>query len=189
MRKIVLFFTLLLSTPLFAAIPVQDLQITEKGIGPIQSTMQYGAIKKALQPDYQLKVDKNFMVDLEAVEVSQKNEPLFYLVFAPGTKITDNATYHSIVVVSPKIQTKEQVGPGTTIDFAEKKYGAATLSYSVENESREFVAFEKQPAKLQFRTGTAKDAGVYSPKEGEDSYFSTNQYKAGAKIQSVIVAG
>jgi hypothetical protein len=71
---------------------------------------------------------------------------------------------------------------------AEAIYGKATLSYNVENESREGLVFANQPTrKIMFvpKAEGKQFAGVYGA--GQEGFFQTNKYQPNAVIKYVMV--
>ena len=76
----------------------------------------------------------------------------------------------------------------TKLDELTLIYGKATLSYNVDNESREGVVFATQPTrKIMFvpKAEGKQFAGVYGA--GKGGFFQTNKYQPNAVIKSVMV--
>ncbi|MBD1911363.1 hypothetical protein H6G02_19165 [Leptolyngbya sp. FACHB-16] len=147
--------------------------------------MTLGDLKRAL-PGATFEVKSPFMVDFDAIAVSQDNATQFYILYLAGDTFEDTDTVQGLLTDNSSFRTDQGVGPGSSIADAEGAYGNATLSYNTENESREYVRFENHPSpNLAFYTGTGSEAGVYP--EQESSFHETQDYRPEATIKSVMV--
>ncbi|GAB4463411.1 MAG: hypothetical protein OHK0037_15960 [Elainellaceae cyanobacterium] len=161
--------------------------ISAEGIGPAKLGMTLGELKQAL-PDATFEVRSPFIVDFDAIAVSQNGKPQFYVLYLAGESFGDNDVVQGVLTDNPSYRTDRGVGPGTAIAQAERIYGDATLSYNTQNESREYVRFAQHPASnLSFGTGNgnAETAGIY-PSPAAD-YNETQQFREDATIESVLV--
>jgi hypothetical protein len=162
--------------------------ISSDGIGDAQLGMTLGALKQKLGSEAEFKVQSPFIVDFDAIAVSQSGSVQYYILYLADQSFEDDDVIQGLLTENPTFQTVESVGPDTSIQQAEQAYGKATVSYSTSNESREYVRFERQPASnISFSTGTAGEtsAGVYASPTGE--YNETQTIKGNAKIKSVLV--
>jgi hypothetical protein len=149
-----------------------DFLITAQGIGPAKIGTTYGQIKQALGSAYTYSEVSPFMVDFAATAVLREGVSgffpgraiAFYLVYPEGTALNDSLVINAFVTANPKYQTAQGTGPGTLLSEAVKDYGKALLSFNVDNESREFVKFEREPSGLKFQPEalTHSFAGDYS---------------------------
>lgn len=147
--------------------------------------MTLGELKQAL-PEATFEVKSPFMVDFDAIAVSQNSATQFYILYLAGDTFADTDPIQGLLTDNADFQTDKGIGPGSSIAEAEEAYGNATLSYNTDNESREYVRFEKHPSpNLAFYTGTGGDAGIYP--EQESSFYETQEYRPEAKIKSVMV--
>ncbi len=164
--------------------------ISAGGIGAAQLGMTLGSLKQAL-PEAEFEVRSPFIVDFDAIAVRQNGVEQFYILYLAGETFTDADTIQGLFTTNPDYQTAEGVGAGTAIQQAEAAYGAVTLSYSTNNESREYARFEQQPStSIAFGTGTVTAdstdaAGVYSTPASE--YNETQDYRDDARLESVLV--
>ncbi|WP_448599309.1 hypothetical protein [Thermoleptolyngbya sp.] len=161
--------------------------ISAEGIGPAKLGMTLGELKQAL-PNATFEVKSPFIVDFDAIAVSQNGKPQFYILYLAGESFGDGDVVQGVLTDNPSYRTDRGVGPGTAIAQAEQIYGDATLSYNTQNESREYVRFAQHPASnLSFGTGNgnAETAGIYPSPTSE--YNETQQFREDATIQSVLV--
>ena len=175
----------------------QDFLIAPQQIGPVKAGMTLGEIKQALGDRVQYQPEENFLVDFSAIAVLQGNEVLFYLMFYEGDPMGDEDVVPLVWVENPKFQTAEGIGPGTTIRQASQAYGQPTLSFSYDDEAREYVRFEQGPEKLLFRCTSPIDnpqseagvfAGLYDLDSPQDSsFYSTQSYRDNAELSAIIV--
>jgi hypothetical protein len=174
-------------TPIAAAEPENRL-ISAEGIGVARLGMTLGELKQQLGPSAELVVQSPFIVDFDAIAVRQEGEVQFYILYLANQPLTDQDVIQGLLTENSAYQTAEKVGPGTSVADAEAAYGAVTLSYNTENESREYARFANQPAgNLSFGTGNgnAEAAGIYS--SPTQSYNETKQFKPDATIRSILV--
>ena len=168
--------------------PSASVAITDRTIGAAKVGMTFGELKKALGSTAQFKVESPFMVDFDAVAVSQSGKVQYRIIYAAGTKLKDTDVIELLMTDNPNYKTVQGVGPSMTLKQAEAIYGKATLSYNVDNESRENVVFANQPSKKFLFVPKADGkqfAGVYGP--GKGGFFQTNKYQPNAVIKSVMV--
>ncbi len=178
------------SVPVAAAVPPATAAetISEAGIGTAKLGMTVGDLKKQLGANYKFEVKSPFMVDFDALAVSQASKVQFYIVYPAGTPPTNSQRIQALITDNPAFRTAEGVGASTLIKEAEAVYGKATLSYNTSNESREYVTFAKKNyRKIAFRAGKKGGgfAGIYSAQNAE--YNETIKYQDGAFIKSVEV--
>ncbi|MEB3230749.1 MAG: hypothetical protein VKJ64_07055 [Leptolyngbyaceae bacterium] len=169
--------------------------ISATGIGPAQLGVTVGALKKLLGNGVQFKAQSPFLSDFDAIAVQQGDQTLFYLLYLAGDPLDDEDVILGILTTNPRYQTGAGVGVGTPIQTAEAAYGNATLSHNTDNESREYVRFERHPAtNLSFTTQpvpAAADgslppfAGTYA--NSAVQYNETEEYQADASLQAVLL--
>jgi len=150
--------------------------------------MTLGELKQKLGAEAQLTAQSPFMVDFDAIAIRQNGQVQYHILYLAGQTFGDRDLIQGLMTSNSGYKTAKDVGPGTLLTQAEAAYGKATLSYNTQNESREHVRFEQQPApNLSFRTGTAgqQSAGIYPTSAGE--YHETQQFKKDAAIDSVLV--
>lgn len=99
----------------------------------------------------------------------------------PDSIIKEDAIIEQIEVWGYSYKTIEGIGPGTTINDAEKKYGPVKEIMLSEIESREYVEFENNPKGIGFRIDYS---GVF-----DAGKRITKRYRSGGKIMSVIISG
>ena len=169
--------------PSSASVAIGDRTIGEAKVG-----MTFGQLKQALGSTAQFKVESPFMVDFDAVTVSRSGKVQYRIIYAAGTKLKDTDVIELLMTDNPNYKTAQGVGPGMTLKQAEAIYGKTTLSYNVDNESRENVVFANQPTKKIMFVPQAEGkqfAGVYGA--GKGGFFQTNKYQTNAVIKSVMV--
>ncbi|MEG4326022.1 hypothetical protein [Microcoleus sp. herbarium5] len=168
--------------------PAASLTISDRTIGAAKVGMTFGQLKKALGSTAQFKVQSPFMVDFDAVAVSQSGKVQYRIIYAAGTKLKDSDVIELLMTENVNYKTVQGVGPGMTLKQAEAIYGKATLSYNVDNEMREGVVFAKQPTRNIMFVPKAEGkqfAGVYGA--GKGGFYQTNKYHPNAVIKSVMV--
>ncbi len=169
----------------------EDQKISATGIGPAKLGMTLGELKKELGSKAEFKVQSPYIVDFDAIAVSQGGKVQYYILYPAGNPLTDSGKIDALVTENSNYKTEKGVGPGTSLKQAEAAYGDATLSYNLDNEGREYVQFANQPTKrLSFRLGNANDAslmGVYPSKSGAGGLSETKQFKDTASIRSIGV--
>lgn len=176
--------------------------ITHNQVGVAQLGMTFGALKQALGRETTFK-RVPLGVDMgEGMEVRQYGRTLFRVGFVdprPPTQqdpnqtpaITDQSVINLIMVSNPDFSTKEGVGPGTPLKDAIAQYGPATLSFSYENEGREYIEFARKIGpgvwiRSNQRTLTPF-AGIYPKTKRESSFHQTQQYQEHAGIGSIMI--
>jgi len=159
--------------------------ITGSSIGVAELGMSFGDLKQAL-PTATFEVRSPFMVDFDAIAISQGTETLFYILYFAGDSFDDTAPIQGLLTENPAFRTPDGIGPGSPIAEGVAAYGAPTLSYNIDNESREYVRFTDHPSpSLAFRTGTGAEAGIYP--DITASFHETTEYQPEAVIQSVML--
>ena len=136
-----------------------------------------------------LELKSLFMVDINAIAVNQMDEVQYYLLFITNTAPQDSDKITYIMTQNSRYKTKEGIKVGSTIKDAEAIYGKATLAYNTENESREYVEFERFPSSpsISFRPNSTDRegfAGIYAENK---SYNQTENYRDDAKIDTIEV--
>jgi hypothetical protein len=162
--------------------------ISAKGIGAAQLGITFAQLKQILGNEVTFTVKSPFIVDFDAIAVSKAGEIQYYILYLANQPFSDNDIVQGILTENPKFRTSEGVGAGTSIADAAKAYGKATLAYNTQNESREYVRFERQPASnISFATGNGSQqpAGIYPSPTSE--YNETQQFRPDATIKSVLV--
>ncbi|HBE20946.1 MAG TPA: hypothetical protein DEG17_06690 [Cyanobacteria bacterium UBA11149] len=151
--------------------------------------MSLGQLKQILKGKAEFKVQSPFIVDFDAIAILQNGKPQYYILYPAGSPMRDANIIEALVTDNPDYQTAEGIAPGTPLKKAAAVYGNPDLSYSLANESREYVKFAKQPSKhIAFRLGSANDgnlAGIYpSPKQ---EFNQTKEFKDTATIRLIEV--
>ncbi|MBF2078564.1 MAG: hypothetical protein IGR76_08595 [Synechococcales cyanobacterium T60_A2020_003] len=150
--------------------------------------MTLGELKQSLGDTAQFEVKSPFIVDFDAIAVRQNGEIQFYILYLAGEPAGDDDPIQGLWTDNPAYTTAEGVGAGTLISTAEDAYGDATLSFSYDNEGREYVRFANHPApNISFGTGNANTstAGIYPEFSG--GFNETQEYNPDATIQSVLL--
>jgi hypothetical protein len=109
-----------------------------------------------------------------------------------GEPSADDAAIEFVATLNDQFRTDAGVGPGTTLASAASAYGEPTLSYNVNDESREYARFPRAPGSLMFRVraaagdpgGSPAFAGRYT---SDDEYNETRRYDPAARIYMVMV--
>ncbi len=171
-------------------IPTNPAQkITSTGIGVAKIGMTYQELKQQLGNGYDFQVKTSFLEGFEAIAVTKSGKVQYYIPYPARTKFTNEDRIQHLMTDNPDYRTEKGVGPGTPIGQAASVYGGATLSFSKENESREFVGFGQQPNGLAFRPKPAKNrtfAGDYP--ESNSEYLKTKKYDVKAAIGQITVS-
>lgn len=160
---------------------LQDVQtITAKGFGRAELCLTGSELRERF-PDlvFEPYQGQGPLVDTEGVTVRDRDGKIAFFALAV---VGDGPKLNVLVTDNPDYKTEAGVGPGTTIADATLHYGAARLSYNVNNESREFVAFQYGPEDILFRTGSGEEAGIY---ESSEEHNETDRFREGAKIREV----
>jgi hypothetical protein len=171
-------------------IPTNPAQkITPNGIGVAKIGMTFQELKQQLGAGYDFQVKTTFMDGFEAIAVTKAGRVQYYIPYSAGTKFTNEDRIQHLMTDNPAYRTEKGVGPGTSIGQAASVYGGATLSFSKENESREFIGFGQQPSGLAFRPKPTKNrtfAGEYP--ESNSEYLKTRKYDPKAAIGQITVS-
>lgn len=169
--------------------PSQDQLISAEGIGVAKVGMTLGQLKKLLAGKAEFTVKSPFMVDFDAIAVSQQGKEQFYILYPALLRLADTDVIEALVTDNPNYRTTEGVGPGTPIKQAEAVYGQASLVYNTLNESREYIKFAKfNPKAIAFRAKAPEGkpfAGIYPASKGESK--QTQQFQKTATIGLVEV--
>lgn len=169
--------------------PTQNQLIWAEGIGPAKVGMTLGQLKQILAGKAEFTVKSPFMVDFDAIAVSQQGQEQFYILYPAMSRLADTDVIEALVTNNPNYRTTQGVGPGTPIKQAEAVYGQASLTYNTLNESREYVKFAKfNTTAIAFRTKAPEGknfAGIYPVSKGESK--QTKQFQKTATIRLVEV--
>lgn len=162
--------------------------ISADGIGSAKVGMTLGELKRLL-PGAEFTVKSPFIVDFDAIAVSQAGKDQFYILYPTLLRLADTDIIEALVTDNPNYRTAEGVGPGTPLKDAQTAYGEASLSYNTQNESREYVKFAKLNTKaIAFRVKPPQGkalAGIYSSSKGE--LKQTKDFQQTATINLVEV--
>lgn len=163
--------------------------ISAEGIGVARVGMTLGELKQLLAGKAEFTVKSPFIVDFDAIAVSQGGENQFYILYPTLLRLAETDIIEALVTDNPNYRTAEGVGPGTPIKDAKTAYGDASLSYNTQNESREYVKFAKLNTKaIAFRVKPPQGksvAGLYSSSKGE--LKQTKDFQPTATINLVEV--
>lgn len=158
------------------------------GIAYARTGMTIGDLRAALPPDARLGGLHAFMVDIDAMPVIREADTLLYVLIPTGEPSRDDAAITIVATVNDAMRTAEGIGPGSTLAEAAAAYGAPTLAYNINDESREYATFPQLPATIRMRVAPASDtspyAGVYDT-DGE--YRQTTRFDRTARIMMVLV--
>jgi hypothetical protein len=130
-------------------------------------------------------------VDLMGIPVIRDADTLLYLVF-PAHEVPDDSAVPLLAITDhPSVQTRESIGPGSTLAEAAIAYGAPRLRFSADDEMREYATFFRydHPG-LWFRVApgdTTFLAGRY-PGGALAGYGETDEYDGDARIMMVMVS-
>jgi hypothetical protein len=164
-------------------------RITPNGIGSAKIGMKFGELKQQLGSGFAFPVKTAFIPDFDAIAVTKGGVVQYYIPYPAGTNFSDDDRIQHLMTDNPNYRTEKGVGPGTPIIQAEGAYGSATLTFSRDNESGEFVSFTQTPQGLAFRPKPVKDntfAGKYP--ESNDDYLKTQKYDLKAAIGQITVS-
>jgi hypothetical protein len=163
--------------------------ISADGIGVARVGMTLGELKQLLAGKAEFTVKSPFIVDFDAIAVSQGGKDQFYILYPTLLRLAETDIIEALVTDNPNYRTAEGVGPGTPLKDAQTAYGDASLSYNTQNESREYVKFAKLNTKaIAFRVKPPQGksvAGIYSPSKGE--LKQTKDFQKTATINLVEV--
>jgi len=161
-------------------------EITPTRVGLAQLGMTLGELRTAMGEEASFSPTALGVDQGDGLEVSNYGEVQFVIGSHSGAPLDDASVISFIRVTNPNYKTSEGVGPGTALKQAIAQYGKASLSLNLENESREYITFEKGlPRNVWIQSNQwALDgaAGLYP--ESSDSYRTTEQFKEKAAIGS-----
>lgn len=163
--------------------------ISPDGIGAARQGMTLAEIRGSLGAGLHIgEPDERFMVDLVVLPVVRGQDTLYHLVFPADETPADGRVPLLALTDHPASRTPEGIGPGSTLAEAQARYGAPTLSYSADNEMREFAAFPGYPhPSVNFRVApgdTVFLAGRYEPGAAQGR---TTEFDGAARIMMVMV--
>ena len=167
----------------------RDALIRADGIAHVRSGMTIGALRDSLPADTRLGTLAPFMVDIDAMSVVRDADTLYYVLIVAGEPSRDDAAVNTVATMNESFRTAEGIGPGSTLAEAAAAYGAPTLSYNTNDESREYASFPRLPESIRVRVAPASDtspfAGMYDT-QGEHN--ETSRYDPAARVMMVLVA-
>lgn len=172
-----------------ATAAVGGIEIGPEGIGAARVGMTVADIRTALGPDIRLgELNDRFMVDLIAIPVLRGQDTLYYLVFPADESPNEQSVPELAVTKNPEVQTKERIGPGSTLAEAAAAYGSPTLSYSADDEMREYAAFPGyRHSNTSFRITPGDTVFLAGRYEREGHNGETTEYDPNARIMMVLV--
>lgn len=166
-----------------------DFLISVKGIGSARLGMTLKQLKRKLGTDTKFQTVSSFMVDFDAIAVYQSGMVQYYILYPSGTNFSDSDPIELLLTDNPHYLTAEGVGAGMPVKQAETIYGAATLFYNTQNESREQVRFSNYSSpNISFQPTIPNQsfAGIY-PSSLEE-YNETKKFQDQAVIRSILVS-
>lgn len=162
-------------------------EISPQGVGSAVIGSTRTQLEAQLGPSYSFGPATEVLVDVKGYEVSRGGVAQFIAASAVGTgDLTPDTPLDVFLIRQAGVTTAAGIGVGSTIDEGVAAYGAATISFNTENESREFARFENQPPGLNFRTGSGATAGIYPA--SSDSFMETMDFIGDAEIQAVWIS-
>lgn len=155
-----------------------DWPITEDGLGPITIGSSIDDVRDQLPDEYVIGDEVPIAPDLTGFVVSVEGA-VHALIPANGSD-----RVNGVIVLNDGYQTAQGIGPGSLVGDAEDLYGDASLSWSEEDQGRERVVFDNNPAGLSFRTSEAvgPQAGIY----GNDQN-NTVLYEPSSRLTSIWI--
>lgn len=171
------------------AVPAEQL-IRPDGIGPASAGSTLAQLQAAIGAA-PVRFVESFMVDFSAVCVDDAAGDELYCAVIPATAApTPDTRIEMLTTRHPRFKTREGVGPGVAIEDAAVVFGDAFLSYSDDNEGREYVEFDRGPVgSIRFRTlvpsNEGAKAGVYGGSAG--AFHETDEYDLEAVIGAIEV--
>lgn len=175
--------------------------ISANGIGKARLGMTLKELKQIVEPNTKFELVSPFLVDVNAIAVSQDGLVQYYILYPAGSTShpdgstpTDNDPITILITDNQNYQTEQGVKVGTSISQAEDIYGDAILAYNVEGESREYITFGREnPPNIRFRASYFKlisdglgFSGIYPEYPGVS--YTTDKYQDGAAIAAIEVA-
>lgn len=168
--------------------PTPERMVRWDGIGYARIGMTVGELRAALPPELVLGALEPFLVDIDALPVIQGADTLYLALFPAGEAVTDASVIELLATTHPDVRTSSGLGPGATLAAAAALYGEPRLSYSTNEESREWAAFPYLEPSILVRVRPGSDAdefaGEYST-AGE--YNETSQYHPDARVFMIVV--
>jgi hypothetical protein len=166
-----------------------DHLIAPDGIGRVRAGMTFGELRARLGGDLVLGPPGVFMVDLDGLPVVAGADTLYHVLVESGTVPGDDEAVTLVATQHSAVRTAEGVGPGSTLAESARAYGAPTISFSVNDESREYARFPGYDrSTVRFRvfpaSGSTSLVGRYTT-QGE--YNETTVFDPAARIGLVIV--
>jgi hypothetical protein len=163
--------------------------ISPTGIGEARAGMTIGALRAALPAGTTLGAAAPFMVDISALPVTRGADTLYLVLVVAGEPSDDGAPISTVATRNPAFHTAEGIGPGSTLAEAVAAYGAATVSYSTNDESREYAAFAGYPhPEIHFRVDAGSSATGFAGRYAtRGEYNTTRDYDPSARISLVTV--
>ena len=164
---------------------------------PMPATLE--EFSAAFPIDTAMRFTPTFMVDFGALCVRAEGEDALCAIFESYQVEGYDPQIPAVglAVYAPQCRTAEGVGPGTTIEDAVEAYGAATFSFSFDNEGREYVAFAEAPEAYGFRaeapgqpgdpSPNGRHGGDYAGTSGDGGFYETGNARPGARIWEVWV--
>lgn len=176
------------AAPAPAARPANGL-IAPTGIGEARAGMTIGGLRAALPDGTTLGPAAPFLVDVSALPVVRGPDTLYRVLVVAGEPSGDGAPVTLVATRNPNYRTAEGIGPGSTLEEAAAAYGAPTLSYSTDDESREYASFANYPHPgVRFRVDAGSSAtGLAGRYATRGEYNTTRDYDPGARISLVMV--
>lgn len=161
--------------------------ISPTGVGTAVVGSSLNELQAQLGPSYSFGPATDVLVDVKGYEVSRNGSVVFIASAVTGTgALTADTPLTLFLVRDAGPTTAAGIAVGSTVTEGVAAYGAATLSFNIENEGREFASFENQPDGLVFRTGSGATAGIYP--DSDESFRETTEFIADAEIQAIWVS-
>lgn len=186
MRLVALALALTLALALAVALPAAPAQAQDVAPGRVlgvETAMTLGQARAALT-DVEWSWELRFMVDFSALCAKRDGETLFCALAFEADAPRPDLAIEALMVESPALRTADGVHVGMPIAEAEAIWGDALFAFHTQNESREFVMFDKGPARIAARAALpGQDAfhvGRYAAPFGE--YNETRDYPPDAVI-------
>ena len=164
--------------------------IRADGIGVARIGMTIGALRSALPPGRALGALSPYLVDIDGFPVVEGGDTLYRVLIVAGEPRSDDTAIRLLATSHPRARTVDGIGPGSSLADAAVVWGEPVLTYSTDDESREWAAFPRLPANLSVRvapeSGTSFFAGTYETQAGVNR---TTRYDPAARIMMVLVGG
>jgi hypothetical protein len=162
--------------------------IRSDGIGHSRRGMTIGDLRAALPAGTSLRPAGPYMVDIDAMPVVEGRDTLYVVLIPSGDPSGDATRIELVATTDTTFRTAEGVGPGTALADAAAVYGAPTLAYNINDESREYALFPTLSPTIRMRVRPAGDtsafAGVYTTNR---EYNETARYDPAARVMMVQV--